>query len=497
MAGVRTYTILAGVGFLAGVGLGAVWLIPSGWVAGYFLISVLAVSCLGWRWRHLIWPVGWCLVFVILGNWRLSVAQIIPSTDASHYVGQIVTLDGMVVSDPEVSAGGASFTLAVKLVEEQATSGRLLVKTTAYPSYKYGNALKITGQLTSPASNDQSGGYARYLSRYNIYAIVTNPEIQIRADFAGKPVWRGLYGVKHYFLTKINQVLPEPTSGLLAGLLLGISSVLPKNLLDSFNATGLTHIVALSGFNISVVSGAILSLLRWLPLPVRLSIAIISIWLFVLITGGAPSALRAAIMGMLILTAQLVGRLADITISLILTAVAMVLWNPKILGSDVGFQLSFLATVGIIYLNPALQQIFKRWPVWLRGVIFPTLSALVMVTPILVTNFGRLSLIAPLSNILVVPLVPVAMLLGFWALVGDMIQTDLGLMLGWIAWAPLKLIVVLTKYFSNFSWSSIQVDIQPGFWMLIYYLGIASLLIIFYARQKPFALEPLRPTDPR
>jgi len=492
----RVYTILACLGLLVGVGLGGVWPVSSTWSAGYLWISILAITCCWYKYRFWVMPMGWCLIFIVLGSWRFNGAQMVPAMDVSHYAGQTLVIEGMIVDDPEVASGTTKFVLQVKSVDDQpSASGKVLVTLRKYPTYQYGNVVKITGKLSLPSEDSQTS-YARYLSRYGIYAICSYPEVQIIKEFAGNWVWRRLYQVKHYFLQVTNQILPEPTAGLLSGLLLGISAVLPKNLLDGFNATGLTHIVALSGFNITIVAGAVVSLLRWLPLSIRLSVAVVVIWLFVLLTGGAPSAIRAALMGTLILLAGLVGRLADISISVCLTAAVMVLVNPKILGSDIGFQLSFLATLGIIYLNPVLQQVLYRWPALLRQFILPTISALVMVTPILAADFGRISLVAPLTNVLVVPLVPLAMLLGFWAVVGGIIQTDLGLVLGWIAWAPLRLIVVLTEYFRSFPWASINVKIAPGVWMVFYYLGIVILLVIYYVRQAKTKERPLSAAHP-
>jgi len=479
----RVHTIIVGLGILLGVALGEVWYIHHGWLLVYLLLTVAIISLIFTRYGRWVELGGWFLVGLLLGNWRFGVVQSIPAADVSRYIDQVVTIQGVVMSDPDVSPTETKFDLQVRSIDTgEIISGKILVKTRRYPTYQYGNLLSVTGKLVSPISDDQSN-YARYLGRFGIYTLCDFPEINIVKEFVGQPIWRWLYGVKHYVLQVTQQVMPEPAAGLLAGLLLGVSSALPKNLLDSFNATGLTHIIALSGFNITIVAGAVLSLLRWLPLSIRLTVAIIVIWLFVLLTGGAPSAIRAALMGVLVLVAQLVGRLSDISISVILTAVIMVGLNPKILGSDIGFQLSFLATLGIIYLNPVLQGVGYKLPIFLRQFLLPTLSALILVTPILAVNFGRISLVAPLTNMLVVPLVPLSMLLGFWAVVGGIIQTDLGWASGWIAWVPLRLIVVLTEYFKQFSWSSINVQLAPGGWMLIYYLGVIIWLTIYYVKQ--------------
>ena len=491
----RTYTILASVGFLVGVAVGNWWVLPHFGAMLYFGVGLLTISLIFYKYRRWTMLVIWFLLFALLGNWRLGAAQIIPATDVSHYEGQIVTLQGVVIDDPQISIDGTKFSVQVKSLEETPiVSGKVLIKILHYPTYQYGNLISITGKLSLP-SEDPADSYTKYLAKSGIYVICNYPEIQVVQDFVGNKVWRWLYSFKHYFLQTTNQVMPEPTAGLLAGLLLGISAALPKNLLDSFNATGLTHIIALSGFNISIVSGAILKLLRWLPLNFRLIIAIVAVWLFVLLTGAAPSAVRAALMGMLILLASLLGRLADISVSLCLTAIAMVAINPKILMGDIGFQLSFLATIGIIYLSPVLEGWLHRWPRYLSGLLGATLSALILVTPILMINFGRISFIAPLTNVLVVPLVPLAMLLGFWAVIGGMIQIDLGLVLGWIAWAPLKLVAVLAEYFRNLPGASIEVAVSGGWWVVIYYLVIVVGLIIYYGRQKPAPLRVVGDTS--
>ncbi len=479
----RVSTISFCLGILLGVMLGAYGALPHwGWVL-YFICGSLVAGLLLRKHYSKIWWGVWLMIGLVIGNWRLGVVTKIPVDDVSNWLDQTVSIQGIIINDPEITADATSFTVQVEAVDEAIASGKLLVKTRRYPTYQYGNKLNLIGRVSLPSGETESS-YSKYLARFNIYARCDFPEIALEQEFVGQPIWRWLYGIKHYWLNLATQVMPEPTSGLLSGLLLGIKAALPEELLNNFNATGLTHIIALSGFNISIVAGAILGLLRWLPLTVRLSGAIVVIWWFVLLTGAAPSALRAAIMGMLILLAGLVGRLADVTISLCLTVAAMVLANPKILLGDIGFQLSFLATIGIIYLSPIIEHIYQKHLPVMKGLLGPTLSALIMVTPILMVNFGRISLIAPLTNVLVVPLIPLAMVLGFAAMVGGMLQTDLGLVLGWLAWAPLKLIVILVNYFSAFPFASINIKVGFGIWFIVYYLAVGSWIILHYVKKK-------------
>ncbi|HCR42263.1 TPA: hypothetical protein DIV45_02805 [Patescibacteria group bacterium] len=502
----RAYIIWAGVGFLVGVMIGEWWQIPS-WQVGAYLVAT--IICLGLLWgkyyRHSFLIVGVSLG-LILGNWRLASVLPLPPNDISHYQGQTITFVGQIIDDPQITLDAEKFTVAVQSAPIDApVSGKVLIKTGRYPEYNYGNVLALTCKINSPsgapskagkaspwAGGADVSGYAKYLGRFNIYATCDYPEIDVKQDFAGQKLWRWLYQLKHYFLRVADQTIPEPAASLLAGLLLGASATLPKSILDGFNTAGLTHIIALSGFNISIVAGAILGLLRWLPLSARLIVALVAIWLFVLLTGAAPSAVRAGLMGMIILSAGLFGRLSDISVALMLSAVLMVGANPKILAGDIGFQLSFLATIGIVYLSPLLESCNKTKLVWLNQLVVPTLAALIMVTPILAINFGRISLIAPLTNILVVPLVPLAMLLGFWAVVGGMIWSVLGSVLGWLAWLPLRFVVAVAEYMKNLPWASLQLELQSGWWLIVYYAFVLIALNWYYVSYRHRQFRPTR-----
>jgi len=476
----RSWVIGIGLGLLAGVVIGEWWVIPSWQIGVYFIIAIICLGLFWAKYHRYVALIIWVSLFMVLGNWRLANVLPIPQDDISRYHGQTLIFVGQIIDDPQITLDARKFTVAVQSFNDQsAPPGKILIKTSRYPEYQYGNVLTITCKINSTASDDVSG-YAKYLGRFNIYSTCDYPQIDIKQEFSGNLIWKYLYQVKRYFLHIANQVMSEPTVSLLAGLLLGVSATLPKQILDGFNVAGLTHIIALSGFNISIVAGAVLGLLRWLPWSIRLTVAIIAIWLFVLLTGAAPSAVRAGLMGMIILSASLFGRLSDISVSLVLSAVLMVIANPKILLGDIGFQLSFLATAGIIYFSPLLISFNKTNFNWINSLVIPTLSALIMVTPIIMINFGRVSLVAPFTNVVVVPLVPLAMLLGFWAVVGGMIWPILGSVLGWVAWLPLRLMVAVAEYMKNLPWASVNLEVQAGWWLVVYYLVISGILIWYY-----------------
>jgi competence protein ComEC len=275
-------------------------------------------------------------------------------------------------------------------------------------------------------------------------------------------------------------------------LLFGIKSDLPDSLSNNFNQAGLTHIIALSGFNITIIAASLLWLLRFLPLRWRFSLAMAVIILFVLMTGASPSVTRAAIMGILVLLAGMTGRLADSGIALLLAAVAMLLDNHIVLSHDVGFQLSFAATIGIIYLSPVFEDIFKKIPRWLSGYLSPTLAALVFSTPLLVYQFERLSLIAPLSNLLVLPVVALAMGLGFIAVIGGLVYPPVGLAIGLLAVWPLNYIIGVANTLARLPAASIGVTILSAWWVVAAY-AILGLGLIFKQSRAPKASLELRP----
>jgi len=251
----------------------------------------------------------------------------------------------------------------------------------------------------------------------------------------------------NFLLEKANQsiekILPEPQASFLAGLLLGFDKNIPKDLLENFNTTGTRHIIALSGYNITIIASLIMGFLLWLGFWRKHAfvIAVIAIIFFVLLTGASASASRAAIMGILVLISQQAGRLSNPRNLLASAAFLMLLKEPTVLFNNIGWQLSFAATIGIIYLSPCL----KRLPEILKT----TLSAQITVMPLILFYFHQISLISPLANLLVLPIIPITMLVGFLAVASGVLYTPIGTFLAWPAWLflsyEIKIIELLAK----------------------------------------------------
>ena len=283
----------------------------------------------------------------------------------------------------------------------------------------------------------------------------------------------------------INKTLPEPQSSLLAGLLLGIRREMPASLLEDFSRTGTTHIIALSGYNITIVASVLMAFFGFLTIPRRHSfwLAIIGIVFFVWLAGFQVSLIRAAIMGVLVLVAIRSGRLYSVTNALVFAGALMVLWDPFILLHNVSFQLSFLATMGIIYLFP----FFKRF----GEILGMTLAAQFMVLPLIGYYFSEFSLISPLANILILPVIPVTMLFGFFSTLAGFLWVPLAQILSIPAWLLLTYQIKVVEILSRVPFASLEL---PQFhWLWLVFLYVIILLWILRKRGCSWlGLERLR-----
>ena len=284
----------------------------------------------------------------------------------------------------------------------------------------------------------------------------------------------------------IGASLPEPQASLLSGILLGAKRGLPEELREKFNIAGVSHIIVISGFHVAVVAGLLMNFGLALSLSRKQAfwLSIIGIIFFILLTGSQVSAIRAGIMGGLVLLAMYSGRLANARNGLLLAAVIMLLINPKLLRFDVGFQLSFLATIGIIYTSPYITKRLRILPeiLKIRESAAMTLSAQILTLPVVVYNFDKLSLVAPLANIMVVPLVPVTMLLGALSGAGTIIWVNLGKIFSFLAWVLLSYKIKVVELLASFNFSYFEIyDLWWG-WIEGYYILV--LYWIYRIRKK-------------
>ncbi len=328
----------------------------------------------------------------------------------------------------------------------QKVSGMLLAMALPGEDWRYGDQVRLVGNPVSPPEASDFS-FREYLARQGIYTYVAYPQITRLASGQGSPFWAWLYALKDQALQELFRIFPQPESALLAGILLGDDSRLSPGLERAFQVTGTAHIIAISGFNIAILAGLFSTLFsrllgaRWGALAAALGIGF-----YTLLVGANPAVVRAAIMGFLGLFAAQVGRRQMGLNSLAFTALVMCLVDPN-LPWDVSFQLSFMATLGLIIYAQPMQDAFihlaeRRLPSNLaRKLAGPvgeyilfTLAAQLVTFPVMAFNFHNFSLVSLLANPLVLPPQPLVMVLGGVALLGSLVHPLLGQGLAYLAW---------------------------------------------------------------
>ena len=500
---------VAGAAWLAGIGL-ATWVdIGSGfWLAMAAAATIGAVAL--WR----VGRIGLALAGVTalaLGGARAVAAA--PRLDAGHvayYNGAAdVALRGEVAVEPDVGDTTRRLRLAAReLVIDGQTypvSGLVLVELPRYPAIGYGAALSLAGEL-SPLSSLNSPNYAAYLARQGIHSVMRFPAVSVLSQVGGSAFRRTLLAVRERGRAVIRQVLPEPQAALLTGILLGDDSGLPRALADDFRTTGMTHIIAISGFNIALII-ALLDRLAAPLLPRRMGAVVIAIFiaLYALLVGASASVVRAAVMGIAYLVGlRLMGRPTLALAGLFSAAFLMTLWNPLTLW-NVGFQLSLAATLGLLLFGEPWTRRLRRGAAGLppsvrrpvtqlvgEGVVI-TLAAQVLTVPLLVYHFGALSLASLPANFLVLPAQPAVMLTGGVTLLAGLVLPAAGRLVGLTAWLFLTYTIRVIEWLARVPGASQPLRLPVGVLLAIYgVIAAITLLATAGQPQRRAAAERLR-----
>lgn len=483
----RIFLILC-VAFILGVFLGRfVGLLIAAILAAVFIMLVTLLwpkdlRSLGEGGQRLFMVVGFAGLIMVLGIWRFQ--QSLPDETAPDFIGQLsgqkVGLVGVVADEPDVRANKTNLVIAADGYE-----GKLLASVGRYPEYEYGDELKLSGKLEEPFVSEEFS-YKDYLSRSDIYAVMSFPKIEKLEQGQGNVVKAALLSVKHKFQKTLSQVLPEPHNAFLLGLILGLKRAIPETLQEAFIITGVSHIVVISGYNISIITRNILKTRAWWGVRAAFYLSLLTVLAFVVLTGAEASVLRAAIMGLTLVVAIRSGRIYYAINALILAAVLMLVINPKILAFDVGFQLSFLATLGLIYLAPVFEKWFWRIPNFLalRSNLASTLAAQLFTLPLLIFYFDRVSLIAPLVNVLILWVIPYVMFFGFFTGLFGMVFLPLGQLLSGIPWVMLEYMIRVVEFFARLPLSSTSAQINV--WLMNLYYLVLTLSLIGFRRLKRF-----------
>ncbi|MEW6716673.1 MAG: ComEC/Rec2 family competence protein [Chloroflexota bacterium] len=382
--------------------------------------------------------------------------------------------------------------------------GLVLARVPPESDFHYGDRILLKGQLQTPPEVEEFS-YRDYLARQGIYSYLSHASASLLESGYGNPISRITFTLKEHALATAYQLWPDPEASLLAGILLGVETGIPEPVKQAFKDTGTSHIIAISGFNITIVAGLFATLFGRLLNPRRGAIAaVLGIAFYTVLVGADAAVVRAAVMGGLALFARQVGRRQHGLNALAITATLMSLANPHILW-DVGFQLSFAATLGLVLYAEPLSQAFIRLVSCripaaaaqrLAGPIGEyflfTLAAQITTLPIMAYHFGRLSLIAFLANPLILPAQPPIMTLGGLAAILGLIWLPLGKLVAPLAWVFILFTIRIVEFLSKFPGGVLVLGKVGILWVVLFYgLLFTGTFAGHHFRKFTFTLKPI------
>ncbi len=416
-----------------------------------YVLFLICMSALVWtRPRTPFRLIVLCSLLFILGCARYAYAL----SDGGYVEETSARFQAYVYQEPDVRLD------SVRYIISNEKNQRIFVKLGLYPRFAYGDRLQITCKSLKKPERFDDFRWDMYLARYGVFLQCLGPQVKKLGGFKGSGLKAMILTVKGNFAGTIDRLWHEPYASFMAGLLYGYRGGLGE-LQEHFNRVGITHIVAISGYNIAIIAAVLHALLTHLYVPRKKAFWIIffGIVIFVFFTGASASVVRAGIMGILVLLAKYIGRVSKPVYVLTATATAMILHNPLVLLWDAGFQLSFASTVGLIYLSDRMESWFYFLPnrLGIRESGASTMAAIIATLPLILFLFGRLSIVAPIANILVLWSIPLIMLIGFSSVVIGYLFLPLAQVFSWVAFIGLKYVIVVAKWLASFSFATVDV----------------------------------------
>ncbi len=468
----------------------------------------LIVSCISWKERASRYT-GLAILALLMGAWRYaSVSPFDGAHTIKNFIGTSkLEVQGSVIDEPRLGTNSSLLNVSTSSISVdngqswQDGQGEIEVQISgatfddAYGPH-YGDIVTLTGRLSAPSPH----------STPEVLASMAFPGLSIN-NSDGNPLLSALYHGRTVLAGIFLRALPQPLAALFSALFLSLRTPSLKPLLLSFNVTGTAHLIAPSGFKVTLLGGLLSEKTRWLPprqesqdqklLPAQKRrgnwrrwlhtlLIILGIALYTVLSGAGPAAIRAGIMGILLVCAPRLGRFYNVYTALALTGLLMCLVDPFVLW-DTGFQLSFIGTLGIVLLTPFFQRwlgVFKHIPMGqhIGEIVAVTLAAQVATLPIFILSFNQISFIAPLANILSVPLLGVLLSLGVLICLVGCVSLPLATICGWVAWPLLKYLTVIIPWCAQLPGAYIQVDTAPTFVAWLYYALLGWITLLLFMR---------------
>lgn len=472
-----------------------------------FLLGVLFISIFDWRFAFVyLYSLLFIIISFIIYFWSnkkllflffcfliflLGVVRYQLSFWGQEISTGIKEFTAYISSEPDVRTDGVRYIV-------KSDFGKVYLKEPLYPRYSYGDELEIKCDLQKPEVGSDGFRYDMYLARYGVFTVCNKTTIEKIGTNKENFLLRGIFNFKNTIANRINKLWHEPYASFMAGLLYGYRGGL-GSLNELFSRTGVTHIIAISGYNITIIVTILMTIFVnfYIPRKKAFWMIVAGVILFVIFTGASASVVRAGIMGIIVLLAKQMGRLSRVGNVLVLTAVIMALQNPLILLWDAGFQLSFISTLGLVYLSPFINSLIpvkagilaikNKIPAFagmievLQESVVSTFSAIIATLPLILFQFGRLSIVAPVVNMLILWLIPFLMLSGFLALLFSFLFFPLGQVVAWLSWVGLKYITTIVEWFASLKFAAI--DLQITWWMMAVLYGVMIYFITRHPRE--------------
>ena len=432
--------------------------------------------------------------------------------------GHTVVGEGEIVNEPDRTETGQMLVVSARKLsatgnlEQCQTDFLIRMKTKLYPVYSFGDDISFAGKLNTPRNFGEDNGrtfdYVGYLAKDDIYFEIksaTVDKVGIVSNSSGTNLALSLvtlikhtpdklqallYDLRRHFSQNLSRSLGEPDAALAAGLVIGEKSAMGKSLVDDFRTVGLIHIVVLSGYSITIVGVSLRKIFSFLPRIWSIILGGSSIVLFCILVGGGATVIRSCLMAMIVLVAELARRDYNIIRSLFFAVLIMIIQSPMILLHDPSFQISVLATLGLILLAELMKNLLSFLPdkFEVRGIVSSTLATQIFVSPYIFYMMGQISLIGFIVNIIVLPFIPLTMLLIFLTGATGFISVFLSRIVGWSAHLLLTYIITIVEKFAKFPFAALNVPAFSIVWVGMFYLLMVSFLIWLKIR-KPIAVN--------
>ncbi len=441
-------------------------------------------------------------IFITAAIFRVGQSFFIVSPDIGPCLKQQIEGVGTITEDPSFTNTGQVLVVSTSRLsagENKCPDGLLIqMKTKLYPRFHYGDTVSFTGKLSAPfnfqSDTGRSFDYRDYLAKDDIFYEMKSSAVVLTNPDNGWSITSLLLKLKRGFVNNLNSSLGEPHSALAAGLVVGEKAALGKDLLNDFRIVGLIHIVVLSGFNITIVAYALRKLLSRLPRVWGIVVGGIGIALFGILVGGGATVVRSCFMAGVALSADLTRRDYNVVRALSFAACLMLIENPMILLHDPSFQLSFLATLGLILLASPIEKRLTFIPetFGMRGIVAATTSTQIFVSPFILYMMGQLSIVGVVVNILVLPFIPLTMLAVFLTGASGFISSPVSHIFGWGAHLLLAYELFIVEHFARLPFAAVYLPQFSGWWVVGFYgVFLVGFMLVKRRRSRPKNLEKM------